>query len=86
MDVTCSCREIDQTRTHFLVGKPGGKVPLGRRRCRWDIILTLILKKTASMVYWSEFLATDPEVPGSILGGTGFFEKSWVLNAVHSAS
>jgi hypothetical protein len=21
---------------------------------------------TASMVYWSEFLATDPEVPGSI--------------------
>jgi hypothetical protein len=22
--------------------------------------------KTASMIYWSEFLATDPEVPGSI--------------------
>jgi hypothetical protein len=23
-------------------------------------------KETASVVYWSEFLATDPEVPGSI--------------------
>jgi hypothetical protein len=23
---------------------------------------------TASVVYWSEFLATDPEIPGSILG------------------
>jgi hypothetical protein len=25
---------------------------------------------TASVVEWSEFLATDPEVPGSILGTT----------------
>jgi hypothetical protein len=30
---------------------------------------------TASVVYWSEFLATDPEVPGSILGPTRFSEK-----------
>jgi hypothetical protein len=30
---------------------------------------------TASVVKWSEFLATDPEVPGSILGPTRFSEK-----------
>jgi hypothetical protein len=26
--------------------------------------------RTASVVWWSEFLATDPEVPGSIPGTT----------------
>jgi hypothetical protein len=30
---------------------------------------------TASVVYWSEFLATDPEVSGSIPGATRFYEK-----------
>jgi hypothetical protein len=30
---------------------------------------------TASVVYWSEFLATVPEVPGSIPGATRFSEK-----------
>jgi hypothetical protein len=30
---------------------------------------------TASVVYWSEFLATDPEVPGSIPGATRFSKK-----------
>jgi hypothetical protein len=30
---------------------------------------------TASVVYWSEFLATDPEVPGLIPGATRFSEK-----------
>jgi hypothetical protein len=34
----------------------------------------------------SEFLATDPEVPGSIPGATRFSEKWWVWNGVHSAS
>jgi hypothetical protein len=29
----------------------------------------------ASVVYCSEFLARDPEVPGSILGATRFYEK-----------
>jgi hypothetical protein len=28
-----------------------------------------------SVVKWSEFLATDPEVPGSIPGATRFSEK-----------
>jgi hypothetical protein len=39
------------------------------------ITITYILVKTASMVYWSEFLATDPEVSGSIPGATRFSEK-----------
>jgi hypothetical protein len=30
---------------------------------------------TASVVWWSEFLATDQEVPGSIPGRTRFSEK-----------
>jgi hypothetical protein len=30
---------------------------------------------TASAVYWSEFLATDPEVPGSVPGATRFSQK-----------
>jgi hypothetical protein len=32
----------------------------------------------ASVVQWSEFLATDPEVPVSIPGATTFSEKLWV--------
>jgi hypothetical protein len=35
---------------------------------------------------WSEFLATDPEVPGSISGAFIFSEKQRVWNGVHSAS
>jgi hypothetical protein len=35
----------------------------------YDIIVT------ASAVYWSEFLVTDPEVPDSIPGATRFSEK-----------
>jgi hypothetical protein len=33
---------------------------------------------TASVVYWSEFLATDPEVLGSIPGASRFPEKQQV--------
>jgi hypothetical protein len=35
----------------------------------------IILKMAASVVQWSEFLATDPEVAGSIPGATRFSEK-----------
>jgi hypothetical protein len=41
---------------------------------------------TAPVVLQSEFLATDPEVPGSIPGATRFPEKSCVWNWVQSAS
>jgi hypothetical protein len=40
----------------------------------------------ASVVWWSELLATDPEVPGLIPGASSFSEKQWVWNGVHSAS
>jgi hypothetical protein len=39
----------------------------------------------ASVVWWSEFLATNPEVSGSISGATRFSEQQWVWNGVHSA-
>jgi hypothetical protein len=36
---------------------------------------TLLMVKIISVVQWSEFLATDPEVPVSIPGATRFSEK-----------
>jgi hypothetical protein len=35
----------------------------------------VMVNKTASVVEWSEFLATDPEDPVSIPGATRFSEK-----------
>ena len=63
----------------------------------WDKILSFIFNAflfifdviwstTASVVYWSEFLATDTEVSGSIPGTTRFSEWYSVWNGVHSAS
>jgi hypothetical protein len=37
------------------------------------------------VVWWSDFLAADSEVPGSIPGAAIFSEKQWVWNGVHSA-
>jgi hypothetical protein len=34
------------------------------------------------VIQWSEFLAIDPEVPGSINGATRFSEKQWVWKGV----
>jgi hypothetical protein len=33
----------------------------------------------------SDFLAADPEVPGSVPGAASFSEYQWVWNGVHSA-
>jgi hypothetical protein len=33
-----------------------------------------------SVILWSEFLSTDPEVPGSIPGAIRFSEKQWDWN------
>jgi len=38
------------------------------------IYIYIYIYMTASVVYWSEFLATDTEVPGSIPGATRFSE------------
>jgi hypothetical protein len=44
-----------------------------------------MLFRTASVVWWSEFLAANIEVPGSIPGATRFSEYQWVWNGVHLA-
>jgi hypothetical protein len=57
---------------------PRQKSKKSRPGCSPTLLSTLqfvIHKETASVVYWSEFLATDPEVPGSIFGATRFSEK-----------
>jgi hypothetical protein len=46
----------------------------------------MYILSTASVVWWPEFLATDPDVRGSIPGATRFSEKQWVWNGVHSTS
>jgi hypothetical protein len=52
---------------------------------RINIFSVSHIPPTASVVWWSEFLAANPKVPGSILGASGFFESQWVWNVVHSA-
>jgi hypothetical protein len=42
---TCSNFEERRGAYKYLAGKPEGKRPLGRYRCRWGIILKLIFKK-----------------------------------------
>jgi hypothetical protein len=51
-----------------------------------DTFLMVMSYWAASVVYWSEFLTTEPEVPGSIHGASRFFEKQRVWNGVHSVS
>ena len=38
------------------------------------VVIVVVVVGTASVVWWSEFLATDTEVPGSIPGATRFSE------------
>jgi hypothetical protein len=42
--------------------------------------------ETASVVQWSEFLATDPEARARFPALPNFSEKYCVWNGVHSAS
>jgi hypothetical protein len=42
------------------------------------MMMIIIIIITASVVLCSEFLATDPEVPGSIPGTTRFSEQ-WLV-------
>jgi hypothetical protein len=56
-------------------------------RTRRDRITNKILSR-GRLPLWSsgQFLATDPEVLGSIPGASRFSLKQWVWNGVHSAS
>jgi hypothetical protein len=42
----------------------------------------MCITKTIYVVYWSEFLATDPDVPDSNPSATRLYEKKWVWNGV----
>jgi hypothetical protein len=50
-------------------------MPLPKYRQNLALNLGLMTLSAASVVKWSEFLATFPEVPGSIPGATRFSEK-----------
>jgi hypothetical protein len=51
------------------------------------LILTYKPIRCISFVgYLTKFLATDPEVLGSIPGASRFSERQWVWNGVHSAT
>jgi hypothetical protein len=39
-----------------------------------------------SVIQWSEFLASDPEVSGSIPSATRLSKKQWIWNGFHSGS
>jgi hypothetical protein len=45
---------------------------LERARLAWET-----QEKRPSVISWAEFLAINPEVPGSIPGATRFSEKQW---------
>jgi hypothetical protein len=52
----------------------------------YEFLFHACYMQTAFVVWWAEFLTTEPEVPGSIPGTTRFPEKYWAWNRVHSAS
>jgi hypothetical protein len=47
-------------------------------------LLSSVTIQMISVFQWSEFLTTDLEVPGSILGAARFSDKWYVWNGVHS--
>jgi hypothetical protein len=49
-----------------LVGKPEGKSPLRRHRCRWGIILKWILERKDGIV-WTGFVWFRIETSGGLL-------------------
>jgi hypothetical protein len=66
-------------RTFSLLTQAAGKQdhrPLHElKRQDSELILMMTNYSTVFVVKWSEFLARDPEVPGSIPGATRFSEK-----------
>jgi hypothetical protein len=45
MDGACSSDRGGERRVQVLVGKPEGKRPLGRYRCRWEDNIKMIFRK-----------------------------------------
>jgi hypothetical protein len=50
-------------------------------RTRYGITFEIFL---VPVVWRSEFLAANPEVPGSVPGAIRFSEQQWFWNGVHS--
>jgi hypothetical protein len=48
--------------------------------------LSAIPSETAYVVYWPDFLVTDPEVRVQFPGATRFSAKQWFWNGVHVVS
>jgi hypothetical protein len=65
------CGFLQKVTVDMLVQSPGLFNTLRTDRY---FFLCIYHKSTASVVEWSEFLATDTEVPGSISGATRFSE------------
>jgi hypothetical protein len=61
--------------TNFTVSDVTEQSSLRKVRVQEKICLVYVMLATASVVWWSEFLATDPEVPGSIPSPTRFSAK-----------
>jgi hypothetical protein len=60
----------------YFLSRTGNNHEKSQSNCYIDvpIRLIIIIIIIIIMVYWSEFLATDPEVPGSIASATRFSE------------
>jgi hypothetical protein len=55
-----ACMGEERGVHRFLVGKPEGKRPLGRPRCRWEDIIKRDLKEVAVGTGWSRLrIGTD---------------------------
>jgi hypothetical protein len=69
---------VDVEKRKYLT-PPGLELRPSRRqslyRLRYPYHFICLLLRTASVVKWSEFMATDPEVPGSIPDATRFSEE-----------
>jgi hypothetical protein len=77
MELHC-LRPVQQkeSRRHKLQGPPQPKQAMVANGMFEGnlIFINGLLWWTASVVWWSEFLSADPEVPGSIPGATRFSE------------
>ena len=71
-DRSCECLSVESAdRKGLTLPDKGGFYITGTSFALFGIVIVF---STASVVYWSEFLATDTEVPGSIPGATRFSE------------
>jgi hypothetical protein len=64
-----------QIKSHTNQLHPVCKQCYNKYTSRFEILKAMVMGRISSVVWWSGFLATDPEVLGSIPGSTRFSEK-----------